>query len=147
MATRAMHLARARPQALLPSPNLAFLQAAHKSAIARLRQVSGRTRPSPTRASSGAWAKPRLSFRANDGEKESKPVSQRKRTAAEKRARRQRKKQFMTVFINGKQKRVPRPPLVDGLPVEEFLARNADPLWLHENERWELMLRGPEDQS
>ena len=58
----------------------------------------------------------------------------RKRTAAEKRARRERKKKFMTIFINGKQKRVPRPPLIDGLSVEEFLARNADPIWLHENE-------------
>ena len=68
----------------------------------------------------------------------------RKRTAAEKRARRERKKKFMTIFINGKQKRVPRPPLVDGLPVEEFIARNADPIWLHENEQWELMTPGDE---
>jgi hypothetical protein len=66
-------------------------------------------------------------------------MSNRKRTAAEKRARRERKLKFMTVFINGKQKRVPRPPLIDGLPVEEFLARNADPIWLHQNELWELM--------
>jgi len=62
----------------------------------------------------------------------------RKRTAAEKRARRERKKMFMTIFINGKQKRVPRPPSIDGLPVEEFIARNADPIWLHQNELWEL---------
>ena len=66
-------------------------------------------------------------------------MSKRKRTTAEKRARRERKKRFMTIFINGKQKRVPRPPLIDGLPVEEFLARNADPIWLHENELWEFM--------
>jgi len=66
-------------------------------------------------------------------------MSKRKRTAAEKRARRERKLKFMTVFINGKQKRVPRPPLIDGLPVEEFLARNADPIWLHQNGLWELM--------
>ena len=66
-------------------------------------------------------------------------MSKRKRTAAEKRTRRERKKRFMTIFINGKQKRVPRPPLIDGLPVEEFLARNADLIWLHENELWELM--------
>jgi hypothetical protein len=63
----------------------------------------------------------------------------RKRTAAEKRARRERKKKFMTVFINGKQMRVPRPPLIDGLSVEEFVARNADPIWLHQNELWEFM--------
>jgi hypothetical protein len=63
----------------------------------------------------------------------------RKRTPAEKRARRERRKNFMTIFINGKQKRVPRPQLIDGLPEDEFIARNADPIWLHQNELWELM--------
>jgi hypothetical protein len=63
----------------------------------------------------------------------------RKRTAAEKRAARERKKKFMTIFINGKQKRVPRPPTIGGLRVEEFIARNADPIWLHENGLWEFM--------
>jgi len=66
-------------------------------------------------------------------------MSKCKRTAAKRRVRRERKKKFMTIFINGKQKRVPRPPLIDGLPVEEFLARNADPIWLHQNELWEFM--------
>ncbi len=66
-------------------------------------------------------------------------MSKRKRTAAEKRARRQRKNKFVTIFINGKQERVPPPPLIDGLSVEEFLARNADPIWLHEYEMWEFM--------
>ena len=66
-------------------------------------------------------------------------MSKRKRTTAEKRARRERQKKFMRIFINGKQKHVPRPPLLDGLPVEEFIARNADPIWLHQNELWEFM--------
>ena len=64
---------------------------------------------------------------------------QRKLTAAERRARRERKRKYMTIFINGKQKRVPRPPEINGLPVEEFVARNADPIWLQQNEMWELM--------
>lgn len=63
----------------------------------------------------------------------------RKLTAAQRRARRERKKNSMIIFINGKQKRVPRPPLIDGLPVEEFIARNADPIWFHQNESWEDM--------
>jgi hypothetical protein len=63
----------------------------------------------------------------------------RKRTAAETRARREHKKKFMMIFINGKQKWVRRPELIDGIPVEEFIARNADPIWLHQNELWELM--------
>lgn len=69
----------------------------------------------------------------------SERMSKRKRTAAEKRARRERKKNFMFIFVNGKQKRVPRPPTIDGLPVEEFIARNADPIWLHQNELWEYI--------
>lgn len=63
----------------------------------------------------------------------------RKLTAAERRARRERKRKYMTAFLNGKQKRVPRPPEIDGLTVDEFIARNADPIWLHQNELWELM--------
>ena len=63
----------------------------------------------------------------------------RKLTAAEKRARRERKKKFMTIFINGKQKRVPRPPEIDGMPVDEFIAANADPIWLHQHGMWEQM--------
>jgi hypothetical protein len=76
--------------------------------------------------------------------KHKKAKPKRKRTAAEKRARRERKKKFMTIFVNGKQKRVPRPQLIDGLPVEEFVARNADPIWLHQNELWEFMI--PDDE-
>lgn len=63
----------------------------------------------------------------------------RKLTAVERRARRERKKNFMIIFINGKQKRVPRPPTIDGMPVHEFIARNADPIWLHQNEMWEYL--------
>ncbi len=69
----------------------------------------------------------------------------RKLTATERRARRERKKKFMTIFINGKQKQVPRPQLIEGLPVNEFIARNADPLWLHQNGYWEYIQ--PEDFS
>ena len=43
----------------------------------------------------------------------------------------------MTIFINGKQKRVKRPPTVDGVPVDEFIRNNADLIWLHQNEMWE----------
>ena len=73
------------------------------------------------------------------------PKPKRKLTAAEKRARKERKKNFMTIFVNGKQKRVRRPQLIEGLPVDEFIARNADPIWLHQNEMWELMTTDEED--
>ena len=45
----------------------------------------------------------------------------------------------MTIFINGKQKRVLRPQEIDGLPVDEFIIRNADPFWLHQNGMWDLI--------
>jgi hypothetical protein len=77
--------------------------------------------------------------------KKKRKAPKRKRTAVEKRARRERKKKYMTIFINGKQKRVPRPQLIEGLPVDEFIARNADPIWLHQNELWELMT--PDDEA
>jgi hypothetical protein len=63
----------------------------------------------------------------------------RKLTAAEKRARKQRRKEFMTIFIHGKQKRVKRPVTIEGMDVDEFIRRNADPIWLHQNEMWEFM--------
>ena len=28
---------------------------------------------------------------------------------------------YMLIFINGKQKRIKRPPTIDGLPVDEFI--------------------------
>jgi len=63
----------------------------------------------------------------------------RKLSAAEKAERRRRRKEYMTIFINGKQKRVKRPPTIEGLDVDEFIRRNADPIWLHQNEMWEYM--------
>jgi hypothetical protein len=66
----------------------------------------------------------------------------RKLTAAEKAAKKGRREETMIVFIHGKQKRVPRPPTIDGLPVDEFIRRNADPLWLHQNEMWEYIDEG-----
>lgn len=69
----------------------------------------------------------------------------RKLTAAEKRSRRERRAKHMTNFVNGKQEQVPRPPMIEGLPVDEFIANNADPIWLHQNEMWELMTPDEED--
>ena len=63
----------------------------------------------------------------------------RKLTAAEKSEKRRRQKDYMTIFIHGKQKRVKRPPTVEGLEVDEFIRRNADPIWLHQNEMWKYL--------
>lgn len=60
-----------------------------------------------------------------------------KLTPGQRRAKKRRKAEFETIFVNGKQKRVRRAPTVEGLSEEEFVRRNADPIWLHQNERWE----------
>jgi len=66
-----------------------------------------------------------------------------KLTAAQKRARKktnaERQKKYRWVFMNGKQVRIKRPPTIEGMDVDEFIRRNADPIWLHQNEMWHLM--------
>lgn len=62
----------------------------------------------------------------------------RKLTAREKAEKRRRKLEYETIFIRGKMKRVRRVQ-IEGLDVEEFIRRNADPLWLHQNEMWEYI--------
>ena len=63
----------------------------------------------------------------------------RKLTAAEKAEKKRGQKEFMTIFINGKQKRVRRPPTINGMDMDDFIRRNADPIGLHQNEMWEYM--------
>lgn len=62
-----------------------------------------------------------------------------KLTAAQRKAKKLRKEQFQTIFLNGKQVRIKRPPMIDGMDANEFIRRNADPLWLHQNEMWEYL--------
>jgi len=69
----------------------------------------------------------------------------RKLKAAEKAEKRRRQKEYITIFTNGKQRRIKRPPTIDGMDVDEFIRRNADPIWLHQNEMWEYMV--DEDES
>jgi len=49
----------------------------------------------------------------------------RKLTASEKTEKRRRRKEYLTIF---KQKWVKRPLTTDGLEVNEFIRRNADPI-------------------
>lgn len=66
-----------------------------------------------------------------------------KLTAAQKRARKkakqERQKKYMWVFMNGKQVRINRPPTIDGMDPDDFIRQNADPIWLHQNELWEYI--------
>jgi hypothetical protein len=65
--------------------------------------------------------------------------NKRKLTAAEKAEKKRRRKEYMTIFIRGKQKRIRRPPTIEGMDLDEFILRNTDPIWLHQNEMWEYM--------
>ena len=62
-----------------------------------------------------------------------------KLTPEQKAARKKRREEYMTVFINGKQRRIKRPPTIEGMDAEEFIRRNADSIWLHQNEMWEYI--------
>lgn len=75
-------------------------------------------------------------------------MSKRKKklSPAQKAGEKERKKEYMTIFVRGKQKRVKRPPTIDGIDADEFIRRNADPIWLHQNEMWEC-IEQPEDDD
>jgi len=66
-------------------------------------------------------------------------MSKRKLTPKEKAEKKRRQLEYETVFLNGKQVRVKRPPTIGGLPVDDWLVQNADPIFLHQSERWDLM--------
>ncbi len=73
-----------------------------------------------------------------------------KLTTAQKRARKaakaERQKKYMWIFINGKQVRIKRPQTIDGMDADEFMLQNADPIWLHQNEMWELIETEDDDE-
>ena len=58
---------------------------------------------------------------------------------SKKQAKAERQKKYMWVFMNGKQVRVKRPHTIDGMDSDEFILKNADPIWLHQNEMWEYI--------
>lgn len=64
----------------------------------------------------------------------------RKLTSEEKAVKKRQQTEYMTIFVNGKQKRVKRPQTIDGMSADEFIQRNADPIWLHQNEMWKYIV-------
>lgn len=63
----------------------------------------------------------------------------RKLTANQKAEKARLRQEYMWIFVGGKQKRVRRPPTIDGMDAEAWLRQNADPIFLHQNELWHLM--------
>jgi len=53
----------------------------------------------------------------------------------------------MRIFVNGKQKRVKREPTVDGIPVDDFILMNADPIFLLQNEMYEELYKWEQQQE
>lgn len=51
----------------------------------------------------------------------------------------EQKKKYKFIFINGNQVKVKKEPEIDGVPVDDFIKANADPIWLHQNELWHLI--------
>ena len=62
-----------------------------------------------------------------------------KLTPEQKAAKMKRREEYITVFLNGKQKRIKRPPTIEGMDADDFIRRNADPVWLHQYEMWEYI--------
>ena len=69
----------------------------------------------------------------------------RKLTDTEKAEKKRRKKEYETIFRNGKQKRVKR-STIDGIPIDEFIKSIATPIGLHENEMWEYITDDEKDE-
>ena len=49
--------------------------------------------------------------------------------------------------MNGKQVRVKRPETINGIDKNEFILRNADPIWLQQNQMWEYMDQDEDNDS
>ena len=63
----------------------------------------------------------------------------RKLSRAEKAAKAKRLQEYETIFMNGKIKRVRRPPTIEGMDVDDFIRQNADPIFLHQEKLWECL--------
>lgn len=70
--------------------------------------------------------------------------SKKKLSAKQKAEKARLRREYEWIFINGKQKRVRRAPTIDGMDVDEFIRRNADPIWLHQEGLWEYLM--PEEE-
>jgi len=60
-------------------------------------------------------------------------------TAAEKRAKAERRKKYEWVFVKGKQVRIKRPEMIEGMLVDDWIERNADDIWLTQNGMYDVL--------
>jgi len=63
----------------------------------------------------------------------------RKMTAAQKKAKTERKKKYEWVFMDGRQVRIKRPEMIDGMLVDDWIEQNADDIWLTQNGMYDVL--------
>lgn len=62
-----------------------------------------------------------------------------KMTAAQKKAKAERQQKYEWVFMNGKQVRIKRPEMIDGMLVDDWIEQNADDIWLTQNGLYDVL--------
>lgn len=76
------------------------------------------------------------------------PLSRKIATSRRQKAEKARLRQkFMWIFVRGKQKRVRRPPTIEGMDPDDYIRLNADPTWLHQEGFWECLMPENEDPT
>ena len=60
-------------------------------------------------------------------------------TAAEKRAKAERQKKYEWIFVKGKQVRIKRPEMIEGMLVDDWIEKNADDIWLTQNGMYDVL--------
>lgn len=63
----------------------------------------------------------------------------RKMTSAQKKAKADRQKKYEWVLMNGKQVRIKRPEMIEGMLVDDFIAENASDVWLTQNGMFDVL--------
>ena len=100
------------------------------------------------RAGNRVDAPPRAYCQRPGGTNRPTTMAKRKLTTAQRAAKKKRRKDYQMVFVEGKMKRVRRPPTIDELSIDEFIRQNADPNFFHaEGMWWELEESDREDSG
>lgn len=66
-------------------------------------------------------------------------MGRRKRTPQQKAEKKRRRELYQTVFRDGRQVRVWREQMIDGMPQDEWIRANADLIWLHQEGMWDVI--------
>lgn len=59
--------------------------------------------------------------------------------AAQKKAKAERQKNYEWVFMKGRQVRIKRPEMIDGMLIDDWIEQNADDIWLTKNGMYDVL--------